>query len=257
MPSPPRSYTSFPSQADLFYYCTTSSTSDEDLNMRYARPSKSSLRIGVVILGQDQVQLLDLAALDLLAMLGRNRIGKLNPSRAAMDEALDEIDIRYVSVTGEGSFPVTSGSRMPVTNSFANAPQFDILIIPGSFVQSELPAAAAYFLASQFANPSLSALMCIASGISHLAQTGILHKQRAAAPRSLLATLQSEYPETFWQQSSWARHNDIWSSSSSLSALEMVTTWMREYFWDRAAAVECCMSAAGFPSMEEYNHCDY
>lgn len=71
----------------------------------------------MVIFGQQQVQLLDLATLDLLAMLGRNRLSKICPSAAALEEALDEVDIRYVSVTGEGSFPVTSGSRMPVTVS--------------------------------------------------------------------------------------------------------------------------------------------
>lgn len=117
MPSPPRSYTSFPSQADLFYFCTTSSTSEEDLNIHYAPPSKSSLRVGVIIFGQDQVQLLDLAPVDLLAMLGRSRISKMNASAQVQEECVEEIDIRYVSVTGEGSFPVTSGSRMPVTVS--------------------------------------------------------------------------------------------------------------------------------------------
>jgi hypothetical protein len=116
MPSP-RSFTSFPSQADLFYFCTTSSTSEEDLNIHYAPPSKSSLLIGVIILGQEPVQLLDLAALDLLAMIGRNRLSRTNTSAAAISQAVDEIDIRYVSVTGEGSFPVTAGTRMPVTVS--------------------------------------------------------------------------------------------------------------------------------------------
>jgi hypothetical protein len=117
MPSPPRGYTTFPSSADLFYFCTTSSTSDEDLDLHYTPPSTSSLRVGVVILSQDQTQVLDLAALDLLATLSRNRIRKLHASDAAKDEALDELDIRYVSLTGEGSFPVTSGARMPVTVS--------------------------------------------------------------------------------------------------------------------------------------------
>lgn len=117
MPTPPRSSVSFPSQADLFYFCTTSSTPEEDLNIHYAPPSRSSLRIGVVIYSADPIQLLDLAAIDLLAMLGRNRISRMNPTAAVLDEAVDEIDIRYVSVTGEGSFPVTAGSRMPVTVS--------------------------------------------------------------------------------------------------------------------------------------------
>jgi len=118
MPSPSHSFnTSFPSDADLFYFCTTSSTSAEDLNLHYAPPSKSSLKIGVVILGQDQTQFLDFAALDLLAMIGRNRISKLNPSTTALEEAVDEVDIRYVTASGEGSFPVTSGGRVPTTVS--------------------------------------------------------------------------------------------------------------------------------------------
>lgn len=120
MPSP-RSYnTSFPSAEALFYSCTTSSTSAEDLNMHYTPPSKPSLRIGVIILSQDQTQMLDFAALDLLTILGRNRLTKLNASPAALEDALDEIDVRYVTASGEGSFPVTSGGRIPVTVSISS-----------------------------------------------------------------------------------------------------------------------------------------
>lgn len=61
--------------------------------------------------------MLDLAAVDLLAMIGKSRLYKFNPTAAAVNQAVDEIDIRYVSLTGEGSFPVTAGSRMPVTVS--------------------------------------------------------------------------------------------------------------------------------------------
>jgi hypothetical protein len=118
MPSPPRTFnTAFPSDADLFYSCTTSSTSTEDISIHYALPSKSSLKIGVVILSPHQTQLIDLAALDLLAMMGRSRISSMNASTAALDEAVDEIDIRYVTASGEGSFPITSGGRIPTTVS--------------------------------------------------------------------------------------------------------------------------------------------
>lgn len=115
--STPRGYTSFPSSADLFYFCTTSSTSEEDLNLHYAPPSKSSLKIGVAVLGNDPVHLLDLAVVDLLANMGRNRIMGMNASDEAADEAVDELDIRYVNESGEGSFTITSGARMPVTVS--------------------------------------------------------------------------------------------------------------------------------------------
>jgi hypothetical protein len=116
MPSP-RSYTSFPSDADLFYSCTTSSTSAEDINIHYAQPSTSSLKIGVLIFSQDPTQLLDLAPLDLLTLMGRNRLSKMNAPASTIDEAVDEIDVRYVTASGEGSFPISSGARIPVTVS--------------------------------------------------------------------------------------------------------------------------------------------
>jgi hypothetical protein len=118
MPSPSsRGYTSFPSSADLFYFCTTSSTSEEDLNIHYAPPSRSSLKVGVLIFGNDQIQMMDLAVVDLLAKIGRNSLSRLDAPAAAQDEAVDELDIRYVNESGEGSFAITSGARMPVTVS--------------------------------------------------------------------------------------------------------------------------------------------
>ncbi|KAI8934063.1 hypothetical protein NX059_008828 [Plenodomus lindquistii] len=252
-----RSHTSFPSQADLFYYCTTASTSEENIAVRYGPPSKSSLRVGVLVLGQEQTQLLDLAVIDMFASLSRNRISRTDATETAIEEALDEVDIRYVNVTGEGSFPVTSGTRMPVTNSVMNAPQFDILVVPGSFASNEIPAAAATFITTQASSSNLIAIMSIASGVTYLAQAGILHRQRAAAPKSLLAALESRYPQTYWQQSVWARHEKIWSSKSALSALDMVVTWMREYFWDRDEAREHALTTAGISSHDDYDHCDY
>jgi transcriptional regulator GlxA family with amidase domain len=142
-------------------------------------------------------------------------------------------------------------------NSFANAPQFDFLIIPGSFSSPELPLPATDFLTAQCLNPNLIAIMSIGSGISHLIQAGILHRTRASAPKSLLPALQQRYPETLWQRSSWARHDKVWSSNSAISALDMMATWMREYFWDRREAVEFVLGSAGLGERNEYEHCDY
>ncbi|KAF2635902.1 class I glutamine amidotransferase-like protein [Massarina eburnea CBS 473.64] len=249
--STPRGYTTFPSSADLFYLCTTSSTSKEDLNLHYVPPSKSSLKIGVLVLGKDQVQLLDLAVVDMLAKIGRGRISTLNAPSSTLDEAVDELDIRYVSETGEGSFAITSGARMPVTNSFANAPPFDILIIPGSFTASELAASASSFLATQYSNPDMVAVICIASGILDLAQTGLLRQKRATGPSFLLSTLQQQFPETTWLSMPWTRHDRLWSSASAISALDMVAAWMREYFWDRREAIECALAAAGIAPLDD------
>ncbi|KAJ4294402.1 hypothetical protein N0V90_008092 [Kalmusia sp. IMI 367209] len=249
--STPRGYTSFPSSADLFYFCTTSSTSEEDLNLHYAPPSKSSLKIGVLVFGNDPIQLLDLAVVDLLAKMGRNRISGLNASSGALDEAVDELDIRYVNESGEGSFTITSGARMPVTNSFGDAPQFDILVIPGTFTASELPVSATLFLANQSSSPDMIAIFCVSSGILRLAQSGVLYQKRATGPPSLLRSLQQRYPDTVWENMPWTRHGHFWSSTSAISALDMVASFLREYFWDRRETVQCALTAAGIPPLDE------
>jgi transcriptional regulator GlxA family with amidase domain len=93
--------------------------------------------------------------------------------------------------------------------------------------------------------------MSIVSGILHLAQTGICDKRRAAAPRILLPALKQHFPETFWRSSPWERHEKFWSSNSAVSALDMMRTFMREYFWDRNEAVECALNAVGIGKLDE------
>ena len=114
--------------------------------------------------------------------------------------------------------------------------------------------AATSFLTTQYSNPNFLAMMSVASGILHLVQTGILHKTRAAAPLCLLSTLQQNYPETSWQQSPWAQQGKIWSSSSAVSALDMVATWIHEHFWDRSEAVEYALAGVGVRPTSDYEY---
>lgn len=111
---------------------------------------------------------------------------------------------------------------------------------------------AADFVTTQASHMEMVAVMSIASGILNLAQTGLLHQKRATGPQSLLSTLRTRFPETYWQDMPWARQDKVWSSTSAISALDMVAAWMREYFWDRRDAVEFALAAAGVAPLEEY-----
>lgn len=147
--------------------------------------------------------------------------------------------------------PVENCELTVLQNSFGDAPQFDILVIPGSFSASELPISATSFLNSQSSSPEMTAIFCVSSGILRLAQSGILYQKRATGPPSLLRLLRQRYPDTIWQNSPWTRHGHLWSSTSAISALEMVAAWMREYFWDRREAVRCALTAAGISPLDE------
>lgn len=149
-------------------------------------------------------------------------------------------------------WPLKEMLAKEIKNSLDDAPQFDVIVIPGTFSTStELPVSVATFLSNQAAGNNLIAILSISSGISTLAQTGLLHQKRATGPSSLLPTLRQRYPETSWEAAPWTRHEKMWSSNSALSAMEMLASWMREYFWDRSAAVECALDAAGMSRLYE------
>lgn len=94
--------------------------------------------------------------------------------------------------------------------------------------------------------------MCIASGILHLAQTGLLRQQRCTGPPSLLPGLCQSLPEAGWVEMPWTRHDQLWSSGSAITAFDMMAAWLREYFWDRGEVIEWGLKAVGVPPLEQY-----
>ena len=101
-------------------------------------------------------------------------------------------------------------------------------------------------------HPDFIAVLSIASGISQLLQSGLLYQTRVTGPASLLPVLRQRFPEMSWQDSKWVRDRDVWSSSSAVTAIDMLAAWMRQYFWDRSEAVECALSAAGVDRRNRY-----
>lgn len=97
------------------------------------------------------------------------------------------------------------------------------------------------------------AAMCIASGIVHLAQTGLLRQKRCTGPPSQLPNLRQRFPEAGWTEMPWTRHEQLWSSGSAITALDMVAAFLREYFWDRSEVVECALAAAGIAPLDTYD----
>jgi transcriptional regulator GlxA family with amidase domain len=79
----------------------------------------------------------------------------------------------------------------------------------------------------------------------------MLNQKRATGPPNLLRTLRQRYPDTTWQTTPWTRHDLLWTSTSAISALDMVAAWMREYFWDRREAVRFALTAAGIAPLDD------
>lgn len=58
--------------------------------------------------------LLDLATVDMLAMLTRERAERMRAPIGALEETI-ALDIHFVSESGEGTVPIMSGARIPIT----------------------------------------------------------------------------------------------------------------------------------------------
>lgn len=101
------------------------------------------------------------------------------------------------------------------------------------------------FIRGRILSMNTIAVFSIASGILPLIQAGVLQGKKATGPRFLLPALQRRFPGTSWQETQWARHENIWTSSSPVAAIDMLATWIRQYFWDRREVVECALRAAG------------
>ena len=87
--------------------------------------------------------------------------------------------------------------------------------------------------------------MSVCTGILPLAQASLLSNKCAAAPHRLLPSLRQKFPDTTWEEVRWVSDGNVWSCGAVTSGADMMVAWMREYFWDRAEAVEWVLQAAG------------
>ncbi|EON68830.1 hypothetical protein W97_08088 [Coniosporium apollinis CBS 100218] len=203
---------------------------------------KSSLTVGVLLLGNEDVQYLEVAPVDLLAMMQPQYIHALGAS--ALAEKGVNMDIHYISETGEGLFPLTANAKVAVTDSIETSPALDVLMIPGpppNFVASEAVGA---FIRAQVEHAT--AVLSVCTGIIPLAQSGVLKGKTATGPPPLILTaLRHGFPDTKWEdERRWTRDGNVWTSAGITNGLDMMAGFMRTYYGDRPQLVELVLGAA-------------
>lgn len=182
---------------------------------------KMPLRIGVLLV--DSVQLLDLAAVDLLYMTTPEYIAEIG-----MPKPLQELgrpcEIHYIGLAGSNNHsPVTSQMTVQLTDSLTDeavAPgNLDILYLPGP-PPKNMPPDKAYldFVAGHDA--AGTTVMTICTGILVAAYAGITVGKRATAPRFLIPLLKKQFPGALWDDSvRVVRDGNLWTSGMLSSSL--------------------------------------
>jgi hypothetical protein len=88
--------------------------------------------------------------------------------------------------------------------------------------------------------------MSICTGVNMLASSGALAGHNATAPYILYPLLEKKFPQVKWNWTRWVKAADgkLWTSGSIGNGLDMVSAFMRDYFWDRPELVEFVLTGA-------------
>lgn len=177
--------------------------------------SLKPLRIGVLLV--DAVQLLDLAAVDLLFMTSPEYIAEIGMPKPLQDLGRP-CEIHYIGLDGANrQAPVTSQMSIQLTHSLVDpavAPgNLDILYLPGP-PPSNMPPVQAYLDFVRKHNAAGTTIMTVCTGILVAAYAGITTGRTATAPRFLIPLLRKQFPKTkLWDDSvRVVRDGNLWTS---------------------------------------------
>lgn len=190
------------------------------------------LRVGVLLV--DSVQLLDIAAVDLLYMTSPEYIEAIGMPKP-MQELGRPCQVRYIGRDGPKQHsPVTAHLEVALTDSLASpavAPgNLDVLFIPGP-PPANMPCGEDYleFVRQHFAAGAEVMSVCTAALV--IAYSGITKGKMATAPRFLIPRLRKEFPETkLWDDSMRIiRDGNLWSCGTFLCVCKELlrdTAWL-------------------------------
>ncbi|KAJ5692396.1 hypothetical protein N7462_001819 [Penicillium macrosclerotiorum] len=191
------------------------------------------LRIGVLLV--NCVQLLDLAALDLLYMASPEWIEDIGMPKTLVDQGRP-CQIYYIGREGKDALvPVTSHMSIRLTDSVDNetvAPgKLDILFVPGPSPRV-MPPAEEYLEFVRGHNAAGATIMTICTGSLVAAHAGITKGKVGTSPRFLIPYLRKHFPETkLWDDSMRVtRDGNLWMCGGITNGHDLIAEYLRENY---------------------------
>ncbi|KAJ5210776.1 DJ-1 domain InhA-type [Penicillium cf. griseofulvum] len=207
-----------------------------------------SLRIGVLLVGT--VQLLDLAAIDLLYMTTPEYLQECSLPQPLVDMGRP-CSIDYIAHDGANrTVNTTSQMTIQLTNSLTDAAvspgKLNILVIPGPPPKA-MPPAEEYldFVRDHFAADT--PILSVCTGAFVIGYAGITKGREVTAPRLLIPEMKRRFPEAkLWDDSvRVARDGNLWTSGGITNGHDLVIAYLREHY--PAALVNTILVAADIP----------
>ncbi|KAF8185989.1 class I glutamine amidotransferase-like protein [Pholiota molesta] len=203
----------------------------------------SAIHFGVLLL--PTYQFLDAAGpVDFLTTHTQTAMRVMNLDNATIAKA-PIIDWHYIS---HDLTPVqaTSGPAGIPTNTYADAPPLDYLLVPGTNLTGPLPDGTAEFLTKTLATDGFKALLTVCTGSMAIAPTGVLDGLQVCSNKYALKMAVEAgtlYKNVTWVgDERWHVDGRVWSSAGITAGLDLAAEFARVHFdpvvveWAKIAA---------------------
>jgi transcriptional regulator GlxA family with amidase domain len=175
------------------------------------------LNIGVLVV--PPIQLLDIAPIDLFAMMTTEYFKACNMPQPLLDLAIPTSDLKitYISASGPSSTAETTAYLGLAINAKLDDPtvapgKLDILMIPGPPPGMVVEEPVLAFVRAHV--QSGVDLLTICSGVFVAAQAGVLDGKHATGTRGVADMLARDYPAVKWEDKRYWNDGRIWTSGT-------------------------------------------
>ena len=196
---------------------------------------------GIVLF--DGFQLLDVAGpLDILNCLSTH-IGGISVSLIAEDLS-PKSTIPKAWPNWTGVTPYVPSQALQPTHTFDNAPDVDVLLVPGGMGTFD-PASPAKPNAQEVAPivkfvlaryPKLKYLLTVCTGSGIVSQTGLLDGKKATGFKGTWDVISQWRTEVDWQtKARWTEDGNIWTSSGVASGIDLTFAFVKSVYGEDVA----------------------
>ncbi|KAH1485174.1 hypothetical protein KXV81_004393 [Aspergillus fumigatus] len=190
--------------------------------------TRKPLRVGVLLVGT--VQLLDLAAVDLLFMIDPSYLTACTLPKPLI-ELGRPVSVVYIGKAGpQAHQETTSNLSLQLTHSPTDPAvqpgALDVILIPGP-EPSTVPDAE-YLDLVRAHNAAGTHILSICTGILVVAHAGIAKGKHATGPRMMIPMLRETFPEAQWDDSLRAVHDgNLWCSGGITNGHDLIAMYLR------------------------------
>ncbi|ATY61270.1 DJ-1 family [Cordyceps militaris] len=190
------------------------------------------IHVGVILMNST-TEALDVVPVDLLHGVSQKFIEDM-PTLIPAPLQTQGLPIEFHWVSEHGRQDVrhlSSGLNVTPTDSFADCPPLDIVLVGAHHLDYVLSAAEVGFVQKAYAG--CAAFMTVCGGVQVAVEAGLVAGKTVTGPRFMLARFRAAAPEAAaWVEKRFVQDGKLWTSGALHNGLDMMAAFMRQT-WPR------------------------